>query len=98
MAVRPYGSRPSCGLAVSLTRSCFRLQQALHTSGRLSRVVGVNEALMNRIDRWKLADELTVYQVALLIAGYDPSEFEADEPYRWPKEVTQDISPFLNGC
>ncbi len=30
---------------------------------------------MHRIDRWKLADELNVYQIALLIAGYDPSEF-----------------------
>ena len=32
---------------------------------------------MDRIDRWKLADELTAYQIALLIAGYDPAEFES---------------------
>jgi hypothetical protein len=51
---------------------------------------------MDKIGRWKLADELTVYQVALLIAGYDPSEFEAEEPHRWPRKVTQDISPFLS--
>jgi len=31
---------------------------------------------MDRVDRWKLADELNVYQISLLIAGYDPSEFE----------------------
>jgi hypothetical protein len=51
---------------------------------------------MDRISRWKLADELTVYQIALLIAGYDPSEFERDATDRWPLEVTQDISPYLN--
>ena len=31
---------------------------------------------MDRIERWKLADELNVYQISLLIAGYDPSQFE----------------------
>lgn len=51
---------------------------------------------MDRINRWKLADELTTYQIALLIAGYDPSEFEEEQPHQWPKEVTRDISPFLN--
>lgn len=51
---------------------------------------------MDRVNRWKLADELTVYQIALLIAGYDPSEFERDQEPYWPDEVRQDISPFLN--
>jgi hypothetical protein len=51
---------------------------------------------MDRISSWKLADELTVYQIALLIAGYDPSEFERDQPHMWPIEVTQNISPYLN--
>ena len=51
---------------------------------------------MDRINRWKLADELTTYQIALLIAGYDPSEFEEEQPHQWPKEVARDISPFLN--
>jgi hypothetical protein len=51
---------------------------------------------MDRISSWKLADELTVYQIALLIAGYDPSEFEQDQPHMWPIEVTQNISPYLN--
>ena len=51
---------------------------------------------MDRKDRWKLADELTVYQIALLIAGYDPAEFERDQPHMWPNEVSEDISPFLN--
>ena len=52
--------------------------------------------LMDRIERWKLADELNVYQISLLIAGYDPSEFEEDDYGRWPQEVRIEISPFLN--
>jgi hypothetical protein len=55
-----------------------------------------NVVRMDKIGRWKLADELTAYQIALLIAGYDPSEFEDDHPNRWPDEVKQDISPFIN--
>ena len=51
---------------------------------------------MDKIDRWKLADELTVYQISLLIAGYDPSEFEKDQTHLWPDEVKKDISPFSN--
>ena len=51
---------------------------------------------MDRTQRWKLADELTVYQIALLIAGYDPSEFEKDQYYQWPEIVKNEISPYLN--
>lgn len=51
---------------------------------------------MNPIERWKLADELTAYQIAFLIAGYDPAEFEQDQSHHWPDQVKQDISPFLN--
>jgi hypothetical protein len=51
---------------------------------------------MDRISSWKLADELTVYQIAFLIAGYDPSEFERDATHMWPVEVSQNISPYLN--
>ncbi len=51
---------------------------------------------MDRIDRWKLADELNVYQISLLIAGYDPSDFEGDSYDRWPKETKIEIAPFLN--
>lgn len=51
---------------------------------------------MDRINRWKLADELNVYQIALLIAGYDPSEFENDYYDRWANEVKIEISPYLN--
>jgi hypothetical protein len=51
---------------------------------------------MHRIDHWKLADELNAYQIALLIAGYDPSEFALDAYHMWPEEVRAEISPFLN--
>lgn len=51
---------------------------------------------MNRIDRWKLADELNIYQVSLLIAGYDPSEFDDDRYEQWPQEVKIEIAAYLN--
>jgi hypothetical protein len=50
---------------------------------------------MDRTSRWKLADGLSVYQIALLIAGYDPAEFESDQYSKWPVEVKMEISPFL---
>jgi hypothetical protein len=51
---------------------------------------------MDRIERWKLADELNVYQISLLITGFDPSEFEKDGYGDWPQEVNMKISPFFN--
>ena len=36
---------------------------------------------MKAIDYWRLADELTVIQGALLICGYDPSELQNDMGY-----------------
>jgi hypothetical protein len=51
---------------------------------------------MDTIERWKLADELTVYQIALLIAGYDPAEFVRDYHDQWPEHIRQDISPYLS--
>jgi len=51
---------------------------------------------MDKINRWKLADQLSVYQISLLIAGYDPAEFENDYWDKWEDEVKRDISPFLN--
>jgi hypothetical protein len=44
---------------------------------------------MDRIDRWKLADELTAYQIALLVAGYDPAEFEEDGPHPGQEKSTE---------
>ncbi len=51
---------------------------------------------MDRIDCWRLADELNAYQIALLIAGYESGEFEGDYYHDWPAEVKSAISPFLN--
>lgn len=51
---------------------------------------------MDRINRWKLADELTVYQIALLIAGYDPSEFDSVNYRQWDEEVKIETAAFVN--
>jgi hypothetical protein len=51
---------------------------------------------MHRIDRWKLADELNVYQVVLLIAGYDPCDFERKSYAEWPEILKKEVSPYLN--
>jgi hypothetical protein len=50
---------------------------------------------MDRINRWKLADELTVFQISLLIAGHDPSEYASDGPDNWPDEVKIDTAAFI---
>lgn len=39
---------------------------------------------------------MNVYQIALLIASYDPSEFESDYYNEWPSVVKTAISPYLN--
>jgi hypothetical protein len=51
---------------------------------------------MDRMERWKLADQLNVYQISLLIAGYDPSEFEGNHYDRWPKETKIEVSAYIN--
>jgi hypothetical protein len=50
---------------------------------------------MDPIERWKLAEELTVHQIGLLLAGYDPSEFALDPYDEWEDEVKKDIAPFV---
>jgi len=51
---------------------------------------------MDRINRWKLADDLTVYQIALLLSGYDPSEFESVSYSKWEEEVKVETAPFVH--
>lgn len=51
---------------------------------------------MDPIKRWKLADELNVYQIVLLIAWYDPSGLESEHYGRWPNEVKMSVSLYLN--
>ena len=50
---------------------------------------------MQGIERWKLADELNIYQIAPLFVGYDPSELD-DFETRWPDEVRRETLPFLS--
>jgi hypothetical protein len=56
--------------------------------------LGLRCGNMDRLNRWKLAGQLNAYQIALLIAGYDPAEFE-DQYEKWPDEVKLDISAYL---
>ncbi len=50
---------------------------------------------MDRINRWKLAARLTVFQISLLIAGYDPSEFDGEDPSNWASEVKINTAAFI---
>ncbi len=50
---------------------------------------------MDRRERWKLATHLNVYQIALLMAGYDPAEYMSKDPENWSYELKQDTGPFL---
>ncbi len=50
---------------------------------------------MQGIDRWKLADELNVYQISLLIAGYDPSHVNGRHS-DWHDEIRQATDPFIS--
>jgi len=42
---------------------------------------------------WKLADELNIYQIVLLIADYDPTEFEDLHHDSWDLEVKKYTAP-----
>lgn len=48
------------------------------------------------INDWKLAEDLNVYQIALLSAGHDPSEYEEWEYGDWPRQTKEDAAAFLN--
>lgn len=53
---------------------------------------------MDGIDRWKLAEELNVYQISLLIAGHDPSKVDPThfKERDWPKDIIRDVAPYVN--
>jgi hypothetical protein len=51
---------------------------------------------MDSRDRWKLADELNVYQIALLIVGRDPGEFEHVYYQNWDTDLQSEAAPYLN--
>ena len=50
---------------------------------------------MGPLEGWKLADELNVYQIVLLITGNDPSDFEDCYVEKWPEDVKREMIPFL---
>ena len=41
---------------------------------------------------WKLAEELNVFQIILLIADYDPIEFENDRFEKWEAEIIRETA------
>ncbi len=51
---------------------------------------------MDRRERWKLATHLNVYQLSLLMAGYDPAELNTSSTQYWSDEVVKETVPFLN--
>lgn len=50
---------------------------------------------MSRINRWKMADHLNVFQISLLMAGYDPSVYEDVRFENWDDEVKIEINPYI---
>lgn len=50
---------------------------------------------MNAFDYWISADALNVYQLALLTALYNPSEFETTYANNWPGAVNYDTKPHI---
>ena len=49
--------------------------------------------VMDTRKNWKLADELNIYQIILLLSDYDPSEFEGGDFDRWHNDVKKRTSP-----
>ena len=44
---------------------------------------------------WKLADQLNVYEISLLLAGFDPTPFANYSLSNWPDETTSLTYPFM---
>jgi hypothetical protein len=42
---------------------------------------------MASLERWKIPDRLTIYQIALLMEGYDPGEFQDETFSQWHPTV-----------
>lgn len=51
---------------------------------------------MGSRDRWKLAERLNVYQIALLMCGFDPKDFLGLSCHDWDDEVKKDTAAALN--
>src|SRR5277367_2838737 len=50
---------------------------------------------MANFERWKIVDQLTIYQVALLIEGYDPGDFQDKTFSQWLPSYRSETSAFL---
>lgn len=50
---------------------------------------------MDRRESWKLATHLNVYQIALLMAGYDPGHLGTLRQSDWPREARDAAEPYL---
>jgi hypothetical protein len=50
---------------------------------------------MADLDRWKIVEQFTIYQIALLIEGYDPADFEDRDFNQWSSQVRSEIAPML---
>jgi len=49
---------------------------------------------MQDLEAWKLAEELSVYQIALLMTGFNPSDFN-DNYFAWPKKTMERTRPYV---
>ena len=67
---------------------------------KLRLIVGVSdlkvlkETAMDNSQIWKLAEQLNIHEVVLLLAGFDPAAFSEDSPQKWAAEVKAITVPF----
>ena len=50
---------------------------------------------MSQRERWRCVRALTIYQIALLVEGYNPSEFDGIPHHRWSSEVQAAVAAVL---
>eukprot|EP01037_Dinobryon_pediforme_P020262 gene20262-20839_t len=50
---------------------------------------------MDRMEQWKLLDSLNIYQIALLMTGYDPSEFAFVQYTNWNRTEKENTAAIL---
>jgi hypothetical protein len=54
-----------------------------------------NGGFMSDFKRWKIVDQFTIYQIALLVEGHDPAEFEGVSDYNWREDIRIATAPML---
>jgi len=50
---------------------------------------------MASLENWKIPDRLTIYQIALLMEGYDPGDFQDEAFNRWHPQARSETSAML---